>query len=184
MKRLFTSAALLCAISALPGLAQTLKPVGAYAVPVTGTIGSGLFSLPVSGTFVVKTFANINNQLNAVGTLTIANTSTSVAIPVTASTSGTLSSASVVLTHSDQAITADAAAAAAPSCPVLNLVLGPLNLNVLGLVVNLNQVNLNITAVPGAGNLLGNLLCDVANLLNPGSLNNLVTILNQILASL
>ncbi|MFL5300121.1 MAG: hypothetical protein ACJ79R_07255, partial [Anaeromyxobacteraceae bacterium] len=30
------------------------------------------------------------------------------------------------------------------SCPVLNLVLGPLNLNLLGLAVNLNQVVLNI----------------------------------------
>jgi len=43
--------------------------------------------------------------------------------------------------------------------------LGPLDLNVLGLTVHLNQVVLNITAVPGAGNLLGNLLCAAANLL-------------------
>jgi hypothetical protein len=43
----------------------------------------------------------------------------------------------------------------------------------------LNQVVLNITAVPGAGNLLGNLLCAVAGLLDqPGPLANL---LNQIL---
>lgn len=59
-----------------------------------------------------------------------------------------------------------AAAPAATSCRVLNLVLGPLHLNLLGLVVNLNRVHLNITAVPGSGNLLGNLLCAVANLLN------------------
>jgi hypothetical protein len=43
--------------------------------------------------------------------------------------------------------------------------------------------------VPGAGNLLGNLLCAVANLLNGGLpiatlLNNLVSILNEILAGL
>jgi hypothetical protein len=53
----------------------------------------------------------------------------------------------------------------------------------------LNQVVLNITAVPGAGNLLGNLLCDVANLLNGGGalstlLTQLQTLLNQILAAL
>jgi hypothetical protein len=47
-------------------------------------------------------------------------------------------------------------------------VLGPLNLDLLGLVVTLNQVNLVINAVPGAGNLLGNLLCAVAGLLNGG----------------
>jgi len=74
------------------------------------------------------------------------------------------------------------------SCPILNLTLGPLDLNLLGLVVHLNQVVLNITAVPGAGNLLGNLLCSVANLLNGGglstALNQIVSLLNQILAAL
>jgi hypothetical protein len=67
-------------------------------------------------------------------------------------------------------------------------VLGPLDLNLFGLTVHLNQVVLNITAVSGAGNLLGNLLCAVANLLNgsnlSGVLNQLVTLLNQILSAL
>ena len=54
----------------------------------------------------------------------------------------------------------------AQGCQILDLTLGPLNLNVLGLVVTLNQVHLNITAVPGPGNLLGNLLCGVAHLLD------------------
>jgi len=79
------------------------------------------------------------------------------------------------------------------SCQILNLVLGPLHLDLLGLVVDLNQVVLNITAVPGDGNLLGNLLCAVANLLNgsgggTGSisdlLNQITNLLNQILAAL
>jgi hypothetical protein len=75
------------------------------------------------------------------------------------------------------------------SCQILNLVLGPLHLDLLGLVIDLNQVVLTITAVPGAGNLLGNLLCAVANLLNSGGplstlLNNLVGLLNQILSAL
>ncbi len=66
-------------------------------------------------------------------------------------------------------------------CQVLDLVLGPLNLNLLGLVVTLNQVHLNITAVPGAGNLLGNLLCAVTNLLNGGLLGGaLTTLLNNL----
>lgn len=76
-----------------------------------------------------------------------------------------------------------------PNCQILNLVLGPLDVNLLGLTIHLNQVVLNITAVPGAGNLLGNLLCDVANLLNTGGtlstlLAQLQTLLNQILAAL
>lgn len=51
-------------------------------------------------------------------------------------------------------------------CKILNLTLGPLHLNLLGLVVNLNKVHLTITAVRGPGNLLGNLLCAVAHLLD------------------
>jgi hypothetical protein len=48
---------------------------------------------------------------------------------------------------------------AAPNdCEILDLTLGPLDLNLLGLVVHLDTVHLNITAVPGAGNMLGNLL--------------------------
>jgi hypothetical protein len=70
-------------------------------------------------------------------------------------------------------------------CQVLDLVLGPLDLNLLGLVVHLDRVHLNITAVPGAGNLLGNLLCAIVGLLNgPGALAQLSALLNQILALL
>ncbi|RIQ11795.1 hypothetical protein [Jiangella rhizosphaerae] len=51
-------------------------------------------------------------------------------------------------------------------CPILHLELGPLDLNLLGLRVQLNQVVLDITAIPGPGNLLGNLLCAIAGLLD------------------
>ena len=51
-------------------------------------------------------------------------------------------------------------AAPAP-CQVLDLVLGPLNLKLLGLIVNLNQVHLAITADP-AGGQLGSLFCSLA----------------------
>ncbi len=77
-------------------------------------------------------------------------------------------------------------AANAAACDVLNLVLGPLDLNVLGLEVHLKQVVLDIIAVPGA--LLGDLLCAVAGLLSGGVLGNLlgqlVGILNDILEQL
>jgi hypothetical protein len=52
-------------------------------------------------------------------------------------------------------------AAQAGSCPVLDLVLGPLNLDLLGLVVDLNRVHLNITATRGRG-ALGNLFCSLS----------------------
>lgn len=71
-------------------------------------------------------------------------------------------------------------------CTILNLVLGPLQLNLLGLVVTIpTPVTVNITAVPGNGNLLGNLLCAVANLLNPGAtLTQITAFLNALVALL
>ena len=64
-------------------------------------------------------------------------------------------------------------AARGAECDILNLVLGPLDLNLLGLEVHLKRVVLDIVAVPGAGNLLGNLLCAVAGLLDGTPLSNL-----------
>jgi hypothetical protein len=52
------------------------------------------------------------------------------------------------------------------TCPILHLELGPLDLDLLGLRVHLDRVVLDVTAVPGPGNLLGNLLCAIAGLLD------------------
>lgn len=51
-------------------------------------------------------------------------------------------------------------------CDILFLDVGPIFLDVLGLQVDLSQIVLDITAVRGPGNLLGNLLCAVAGLLD------------------
>ena len=113
-----------------------------------------------------------NGTLAAVGTATVTNTAT-----------GQTASQAVTLP-------VDLAATAASStCEILNLVLDPLHLELLGLVIDLNQVVLTITAQQGPGNLLGNLLCAVAGLLDgPAPLNNLLNgiaaLLNQILGAL
>jgi hypothetical protein len=78
------------------------------------------------------------------------------------------------------------------NCPILHLDLGPLDLNLLGLRVQLNEVVLDITAIPGPGNLLGNLLCAVAGLLDGvdlggvlgGLLQNLINALIHLLEGL
>jgi hypothetical protein len=44
-------------------------------------------------------------------------------------------------------------------CPVLHLVLGPVHLELLGLIADLNKVVLDLTAVPGT--LLGNIFCQL-----------------------
>jgi hypothetical protein len=65
-------------------------------------------------------------------------------------------------------VTAQAAQAPVPSCKVLDLVLGPLNLDLLGLVVNLygpdatKPVEVHVTANP-AGGVLGAVFCKLAN---------------------
>ena len=53
------------------------------------------------------------------------------------------------------------------TCPVLDLRLGPINLNLLGLVVQTSPICLTITATPGGG-LLGDLLCQLGTLLDQG----------------
>ena len=73
------------------------------------------------------------------------------------------------------------------ACDILHLVLGPLDLDLLGLKVHLDKVVLNIEADPGPGNLLGNLLCAVAGLLDGGLnglLGRLARLLNRILGQL
>jgi hypothetical protein len=52
--------------------------------------------------------------------------------------------------------------AANATCPVLDLVVGPLNLQLLGLVVDLDQVHLTVTATRGQG-VLGDLFCQLAD---------------------
>ena len=77
-------------------------------------------------------------------------------------------------------------------CDILNLELGEISIDLLGLTIDLSQVNLDIVAEPGDGNLLGNLLCAVAGLLdsNPldaalgGLLDSINNLLNELLGGL
>jgi hypothetical protein len=69
----------------------------------------------------------------------------------------------------------------AGACDILFLNLGPLFLDLLGLTVDLSEIELDVNAVPGAGNLLGNLLCAVVGLLdNGGPLAGITNLLNRI----
>jgi hypothetical protein len=150
-------------------------------VPVTGKARNGK---SFSGHMNITNFVSRGGKTYAVGTLTgrLGNRSvkaTQVELP--ASVPAAMKS-SVMRAH------AAPSASAAAACPVLHLVLGPLNLNLLGLHVSLNQVVLNITAQSGPGNLLGNLVCSVANLLNNQSvlgqeLTGLLNIVNSVLGS-
>ena len=79
-----------------------------------------------------------------------------------------------------------ATASQAQLCQVLDLTLGPLDLNLLGLIVHLDQVHLDIDADP-AGGLLGSLLCSLAGGIPPTpapGVAQIVALLNAILAIL
>jgi hypothetical protein len=133
--------------------------------PVTGTTASGA---TFTGTVTNIVFSNVNGVLTATGTL-----------------SGTLTSATGTVLGTVTNLVISTTAAATGTCQILNLVLGPLDLNLLGLMVHLNQVVLNITAQSGPGNLLGNLLCAVAHLLDGNaSVTALANLLNHILGQL
>lgn len=169
------------AATSSPALAAAKAP-GSATLPVTGTFKNAAGTGTFQGTFSPAKFHVVNNVLVATGRLT--GTLTSADGTSLGSVSRTITLPVVTPGSAAASGAANAAPAAAPAaCNVLDLTLGPLNLNLLGLVVTLNQVHLNITAVPGQ--LLGSLLCDVANLLNGGgALSQIASLLNQILAAL
>jgi hypothetical protein len=150
-------AAIATALVVIPGaLAQTT--VAGVPLPTTNCVlaSGGACSVNLTG------FQVIGGQPNAV--LDVVNTATGdVVSTVTAPLTGLLQ--------------------ATGTCQILDLTLGPIHLDLLGLVVDTNQIHLQITAESGPGNLLGNLLCSVAHLLdNPsGQLTGVVNLLNNIL---
>jgi hypothetical protein len=160
-----------------------------YTAPIAGTVADGR---QVTGTFRPSLSRVHNGALEVRGRVraVIHNLDNSVTrvtkyrvwVPVK-----TINGSSPTATTAKRGLAA--AAAPAGACPVLNLVLGPLDLDLLGLVVHLDRVVLNIIAQSGAGNLLGNLLCAVAGLLDNtgplgGLLSQLSALLNSILAIL
>ena len=176
LSALMLLAALACAVlvaplsaAAAPRVAPAPAPAGQVnpnAIPVTGNIpGIGTFT----GTLDIARFAVRNGQLVAIGSLS--GTLTTLAGELI----GTVTNVPITLPVTN--ITG--------TCQILHLELGPLDLNLLGLTVHLDKVVLDITAQSGSGNLLGNLLCAIAHLLDSnGALRTIAQLLNQILALL
>ena len=158
----WVTALALATIMALPAGSAAAAPATGLTIPVVGSGPATSFT----GTFTLQRFTtNASGGLVAVGSLV-----------------GTLTDTATRVVTSIVQTVAMPAAAAGTTCQILHLDLGPLSLNLLGLHVDLSRIVLDITAESGAGNLLGNLLCGVANLLNdPGGLAGL---LNRILGAL
>jgi len=132
----------------------TAAPAPVHGSAADGTVLDGLFEL--------KRFDERQGVLYAVGTLTGTLGDKSVRKNVSLPVSG----ASNELPSVDGLVQQQAPVPTPGACDILTLNLGPLDLDILGLRVALDPVNLLIEAVPGAGNLLGNLLCAVAGLLD------------------
>ena len=175
VRKLAAPLVVLCALLLVPAVAGAQAPTATpttsfQKIPVSGKARNGK---PFTGHFSVDRFVTRHGKAYAVGTLTGTVgkrhvTRRNVAVPV-----------------SRQGATA---AQSGGACPILHLTLGPVDLNLLGLKVHLDRVVLDITAQPGPGNLLGNLLCAVSNLLNQPALpiqqvTALLNILNQLLSN-
>lgn len=196
------SVAMAAAVALMPVAtrAQASGPVNTDVIPITGTTADGQ---DFTANFTIQRFEEIRNQIVAVGVLSDATldgapwaavTGQAIAVPVTVkgdkvgSPQGGFGANSLGL----QAVPASyqgpgqGLAAQSPmfvpvvTCTILHLTLGPLDIDLLGLLIHLDRVVLTIDAQQGGG-LLGDLLCGVANLLNG---LNLVGLLNDILAIL
>jgi hypothetical protein len=149
-------------------MTRTLKAAkggggGELAAAVTGrvlTTATGVTSF-AAGTLTIERFVAQAGQLLAIGNVVLRLTD------ALGNVISTLTQAVQIVTSIGQNST----------CTVLELVLGPLHLELLGLVIDLNRVVLTITADPSGG-LLGQLLCALAG---GGTLDVLAGLLNQLL---
>src|SRR5205823_1652686 len=123
-------AALVGVVSFTAATATAAPATSTLIVPITSTQSGGA----LNGVFTITGFAlNQAGQLVANGVF-----------------NGTLTQGGVTQTLTDTLVsTVVAPTVTGPGCQILDLTLGPLHLNLLGLVIDLNQVHLTITAQPG-----------------------------------
>jgi len=138
---------------AAPALSAALvSQVAPQAPPIINSVIQQTSILPINITNVVTT--TVNNVTSLVANATIGNHSFQIPLDLT------------VPAGQDPASTTQ----------ILNLHLGPIHLDVLGLKVDTSEICLNISAQTGPGNLLGNLLAGVAGALDGGT--SLTDVLN------
>jgi hypothetical protein len=130
------------------------------AIPVTGTLADGG---DFTGTLTITEVAAEGGRLLGTGNLV-----------------GTADGTPVSQSFETQ----DLGFFAPASCDILNLDLGPLHLDLLGLVVDLAPVHLDVTGLTGDGKLVGNLLCAITGLLDGPGGGLLATLLAQLNALL
>lgn len=168
--------ALLLVGGAGPAAAQTTGTPLTQVVEMTGTAKNGK---KFTGTYTISRFTQSGGKVYAVGTLKGKLKGRSVKrsgvrIPAT-------------LARHQTAGASQLPNPTAGACQILDLVLQPIELNLLGLRVATSRIEVLIEAIPGAGNLLGNLLCAITGILDPqaatpATTSQLVQVLNALLA--
>ena len=180
-------------IATLPVSAQQPPATRALTLPIAGTFqGGGDFK----GTVSISRFAHSGDQIVAVGLVSGVLTRGSrtlgtvvageMTFPVAVRSGGQLlanrrTSDTGILTRavwSPQQSSGRYMLVQAQNCPVLDLSLGPANVNLLGFQVALGAVSLNLTGLSGTP--LGDLVCAASDLL--GNVAGLVNLLNSILS--
>ena len=168
-------------------------------VPMSGTVtkgGKAFKGKQFTGTYTIDKFVSSGGKLYSVGTLKGKAGSkkikkSGVRLPAAVANNAAAGSSQAQASQVPVPPLPLPPLPAGNACSILSLNLGPINLNVLGLVIRTNEIQLRIDAVQGPGNLLGNLLCGITGLLNPTTggagvantpLAQLAQILNALLA--
>jgi hypothetical protein len=194
----------LCRVALLAMMASAAVPAGAQAasgpialtLPTTGTFAKGG---SFTGTISINRFEQRGNEIVAIGfvrgVLSQGNRTLGtgvageVAWPVALRSGGQLVVRGHALATARPVQIAWSPGARSPvrmlqvqadSCPVLDVALGPVNVNLLGFQVALSAVTLNLDGVMGTP--LGDLVCAVSDLL--GNVAGLVNLLNSLLGLL
>jgi hypothetical protein len=163
MRRRLTAMTLVIALTSL----CVLPPTGALAAPGGGRLVQNITFLlngeETEGILTIRNFTPSQQQLFANGTLSFTDPA------------GIGRQVPVRLPVNDITTQQDGG-----TCQILFLDLGPLHLELLGLIIDISQIIISITADPTAG-ILGSLLCAIANLFDLGDFQQVANLLRQLL---
>jgi hypothetical protein len=174
------------------------------AVPVTGTAQqndvSGAAPQEMAGTFTIQRFARQGSGVVAIGTLVASfEEQDGSAVPETdapetaaagapgppvSAASAAAPARTIVSRLALPLVESDAGGnmqAAQVACQNLRLQLGPEDLTLLGVALEVAPVQLDVSAPQVAGTRLGNELCSAGGLVGGGQADRLVAVLNRIL---
>ena len=156
----------------MAALAVTATPEAAKGAPApTGNLVVDIVDGLTDATATITDISVVDGVLTATGTITGAVTALVGGIPTQSDVTDAPFTAPVTVVEA--------------TCDILTLNVGAIHLDLLGLVVDTSPIDVLISAAAAPGNLLGNLLCAVAHLLDGNaSQNAIAALLDRIIAIL